>query len=72
MVKLVLTLAFEVLIGVALGGTVLAVLVPVLSHFGLVSSDDMTGAFVISSVLVISVGLMIFRPGSALNRHFER
>ena len=50
----------------------LAVLVPVLSHFGLVSSDDMTGAFVISSVLVISVGLMIFRPGSALNRHFER
>jgi len=72
MVKLVLTLAFEVMIGVALGGTVLAVLVPVLSHFGLVSSGDMTGAFVIISVLVISVGLIILRPGSALNRHFER
>ena len=72
MLRLVLAVAFEVMVGVAIGGVLLAVLIPVLGHFGLVQPGDLTGAVVIIGALVCSVGLMILRPGSALNRRFER
>ena len=72
MVKLLVTVAFEVVVGVALGGAVLAVVIPVLSHFGLIGSEGMAGALVITGGLVIAVGFMVLRPGSALNRRFER
>ena len=72
MVRLVLAVVVEILVGTAIGGAVLAVLIPVLGHFGLVEPGDLTGAVIIIGALVCSVGLMILRPGSALNRHFER
>ena len=71
MVKLLLTVAFEVVVGVALGGAALALIIPVLSHFGMAGSGGLVTALVTTGVLVISVGLMVLRPGSALNRRFE-
>jgi hypothetical protein len=60
------------MVGVALGGGMLAVLVPVLSHSGLLDPGGTAGAIVVTGVLMTSVGLMVLRPGSALNRRFER
>ena len=72
MLRLGIALICEVMVGVALGGAILALLVPVLSHVGLLDPGDMAGAIVVTGVLVASVGLMVLRPGSALNRRFER
>ena len=72
MLRLAVAIVCEVMVGVALGGAMLAVLVPVLSHVGLLDPGDMAGAIVVTGVLTASVGLMVLRPGSALNRRFER
>ena len=72
MLRLVLAVALEGMVGVAIGGVLLAVLIPVLSHFGLIDQGNVVATLVITSVLVTSVGLMVLRPGSALSRYFER
>lgn len=70
--KLVLFIICEVMVGIALGGALLAVLVPVLSHVGILGSGGTAGAILITGVLITSIGVMLLRPGSALNRRFER
>ena len=72
MLRLAVAIVCEVMVGVALGGGMLAVLVPVLSHVGLLGSGGAAGTILITSVLITSIGFMVLRPGSALNRRFER
>ncbi len=71
MIRLLLAVAVEIIVGVALGGALLAILVPVLSYRGFVHSN-LAVTIVIVGVLAICVGSMVLRPGSALNRRFER
>ena len=69
MLKLMLRVLVEILIGVSLAGVVLAASVPVLIRYELVTPGDLAGTFVIAGALVIAVGGMLFRRGSALNRY---
>ena len=62
----------ETVVGVAIGGVLLAMALPALNHFGLIASHDLAGAVLITLVLVCTIGAMILRPGSAMNRYFKR
>ena len=72
MLRLLVTILAEAIVGIVISGVLLAMAVPVLYHYGLIASNDLAGAAVITLVLVGTVGAMILRPSSAMNRYFRR
>lgn len=69
MLKLMLRMLGEMLIGITLGGIVLAISVPMMLRSGVVTSGGLAGPVIIGGTLVLAVAGMVFRPGSALNRY---
>lgn len=72
MLRLLVTLLAEAVVGLMIGGVLLALTVPVLNRYGIVGPNDLLGAVVIALVLVGTVGAVIFRPGGAMNRYLKR
>lgn len=68
MVKLILGMVGEILIGFFLAGIVLAIGVPMLMRSGLIVPGDVVSVCLIAGTLALAVGAMLFRPGSALHR----
>jgi len=68
MLKLILRMLGEILVGIFVGGVVLAISIPMLMRTGLITTGDLAGVLFIAVTLVLSVAGMLFRPGSAINR----
>ena len=68
MVKLIMLVIVETVLGVAAAAVILVVLIPVLIGHRFITPGDLTGSIVIGAVLLVAVGAMLFRPGSALHR----
>jgi hypothetical protein len=68
MVKLILRVGGEILIGFFLAGIVLAISVPMLMRSGVIAAGDVASVCIISGTLALAVGAMLFRPGSAIHR----
>ena len=66
--KLIVHVAVEVVVGLMVGGVILAVLIPPLLRRHWIEQGDVRGACLISLVLLITVGVMVFRPGGTLRR----
>lgn len=71
MLRLLVTVLAEAIVGLVIGGVLVAMAVPVLNHYGLIASNDLAGAAVITLVLAGTMGAAIFRPGSAMHRYFH-
>jgi hypothetical protein len=72
MIGLALLVLLEAVIGVALAGIALAIVIPLLLRFGWIAAGGATGAVVVVAVLVMTVAIVILRPGSAISRHTRR
>ena len=72
MLKLLLGVLLEVFIAVSLSGTVLALLVPALSLTQAVGKGDVRVIVAVVGVLLASVAVALFRPGSAIHRYIKR
>jgi hypothetical protein len=72
MLRVLVIVLVEAIVGVMIGGVVLAMAIPALYHYGLLAAGDLAGAVLITLVLVCTVGAMIWRPGSAMNRYLRR
>jgi hypothetical protein len=72
MIKLALLVLAEAAIGVALAGVVLAIIIPLLLRFGWIAPGGAAGTAAIVAVLVMAVAVLLFRPGSAINRYTRR
>ena len=68
MAKLVLLGLLDTLVGVAVAGGLIAILIPVLVRRGILTPGDLRGVIVMALILVVCVGVSLFRPGSAFNR----
>jgi hypothetical protein len=68
MVKLILRMVGEVLIGFFLAGMVLAISIPMLMRFEVIAPGDVASVCIIAGTLALAVGVMLFRPGAALHR----
>ena len=68
MLKMMLLILVEVVIGLAVAGALLAIAVPVLVGNELLTPGDLRGVLLVFLVLVVCVGGAVFRPGSTLNR----
>ena len=68
MVKLILRIVGEILIGFFLAGIILAISVPLLMRSGMIVPGDVVRVCLIAGTLALAVGAMVFRPGSALHR----
>jgi hypothetical protein len=68
MVKLILGMVGEILIGFFLAGIILAIGVPMLVRSGMIVPGDVVSVCLIAGTLALAVGAMLFRPGSALHR----
>jgi hypothetical protein len=72
MVKLLLSVFVEAIVGVSLAGLLLAVIVPALNHYRPTGAEDTTAAIVIVAVIVVVTAGVLLRPGSAINRWIRR
>jgi hypothetical protein len=72
MLKLIMSVLVEAVIGLAVAAVVLAIAVPVMVRRDLIVPGDLAGSVVIAGVLVCAIGGMLFRPGSAINRYGKR
>ena len=72
MVRLVLAVLVEIVIGLAIAAIVLAVRVPMMIGGGLMAPGDLVGTLAIAAVLAAAVGGMLLRPGSAICRYSKR
>jgi len=72
MIGLALLVLLETVIGVALAGIALAIVVPLLLRFGWIAAGGAAGTFVVVAVLVMAVAVVVLRPGSAMSRHTRR
>ena len=72
MLRLIVMVLLETIAGVAIGGVLLAIALPALNRYDLIAPDGLAGAVLITLVLVCTIGVMILRPGSAMNRYFRR
>jgi hypothetical protein len=72
MLKLTLLVIVEAVIGIAAAAVLLAVIVPLLIRRHFIAPGDLSGSVLIGVVLILAVGAMLLRPGSALNRHGKR
>ena len=68
MLKLTMLVIVEAVIGLAAAAVLLAVIVPLLIGHHFIAPGDVAGSVVIGAVLILAIGAMLFRPGSALNR----
>jgi hypothetical protein len=66
--KLLLHVILEALVGVMVGGVILALVIPQLLRRHWMEQGDVLGAAVVALVLLITIGAMVLRPGSALHR----
>lgn len=69
MLKLAVLVLLEVMLAITVAGVVLAILVPVLIRYELIAIGDFTGSIVIAGTILVTIGAMLFRPGSAVNRY---
>jgi hypothetical protein len=72
MMKLVIGVVIEVLVGTMIAGLILALAIPLLNRSNVVVMHDATSQVVIISVLIGAVALALFRPGSAIRRYMRR
>jgi hypothetical protein len=68
MVKLLLGVLVEAIAGLSLAGLILAIVVPVLHHYRSIQDGDLISMGVIVGVIVCVTGIVLARPGSAINR----
>jgi hypothetical protein len=72
MLKLLLGVLIEVVIAVSLAGAILALLVPALSLTQAAGKGDVRVIVAVVGVLLASVAVALFRPGSAIHRYIKR
>jgi hypothetical protein len=72
MIKLLLSVLLEATIGISLAGLLLAVVVPVLNRYRQASLDDSATAIAVGVVIAGVTAVVLFRPGSAINRWRRR
>jgi len=72
MFRLLMLVAFETAIGIAAAGVLLAVAIPMMVRRHLIMPGGVAGSVLISVVLIGAIALMLFRPGSAINRFVSR
>ena len=69
MMKLLVAVVTEVIVGVTFAGVILALAIPLLNSTDTGAGHDTTTQLITTSVLVAAVGLALFRPGSAIRRY---
>jgi len=69
MSKLLLGILIETAVGLAIAAVGIAVIVPLLVHRGWIFQGDGGAAVVVTAVPICAVGVLLLRPGSALNRY---
>ena len=72
MLKLLLGVLIEVFIAVSLAGAMLALVIPALSLSQAVGKGDVRVIVAVVGVLLASVAVALFRPGSAIHRYIKR
>jgi H+/Cl- antiporter ClcA len=72
MVKLLLSVILEAVVGISLAGLILAVFVPLERRYAPDRAPDGLSAAVIIAVIVGAVAAVLFRPRSAINRWIRR
>ena len=65
-IKLIVTVFVETVLGVAIAGGILATAVPILVRRGLLAVGDARGLLLVGLVAVLCIAAMILRPRSAL------
>ena len=68
MLRLILRMLGEVLIGIFAAGLVLGIGIPILIRTGVIAEGGIAGLLVIAGTLVLAICGMVLRPGSALKR----
>ncbi len=71
-VRLVLTVVVESLLGLTIAAGILAIGIPVLLRSGVIDPGDPRGSLLIASVVIVCIAAAIFRPGSALRERRKR
>ena len=71
MLKLLLGVVIELLVGTMVAGLILALVIPLLNRSDLADGNDVTSQIVITGVLIGAVAIALFRPGSAINRYIK-
>jgi hypothetical protein len=61
-------LVVEAIVGISVAGALLAIVVPLLIEHSVIAPGDGAGVVLITSVLLLAIGVALFRPGSALRR----
>ena len=69
MMKLLLGVAIELFVGVSVAGGILSLLIPALSLSDGLGERDVRVIAAVVGVLLVSVGVALFRPGSAIRRY---
>ncbi len=72
MLKLTMLVILDAVIGIAAAAVLLAVTVPLLIGHHVIMPGDLAGSVMIGVVLILFIGAMLFRPGSALRRFDKR
>ena len=72
MLQLLLGVLVEVFIAVSLAGAILALLIPALNLSQAVGKGDVRVIVAVVGVLLASVAIALFRPGSAIHRYIKR
>lgn len=72
MLKLLFGILIEVFIAVSLAGAILALLIPALHLSQAVGTGDVRVLVAVVGVLLASVAIALFRPGSAIHRYIKR
>jgi hypothetical protein len=72
MLKLLLGVVIEVFIAVSLAGAILGLLIPALRLSQAVGKGDVRVIVAVVGVLLASVAVALFRPGSAIHRYIKR
>jgi len=72
MVKLMLGIIVETIVGFCLAGLILAIVVPVLNHYKPLRADDLLSLVVVVAVIVCVTAAVLIRPGGAIKRFMRR
>ena len=70
--KLLLGVLIEICVGVSVAGGILALLIPALSRSDALGERDRAAIAAVVGVLIVSVVVALFRPGSAIRRYAKR
>jgi hypothetical protein len=69
MLKLVLFILRDMVIGFMLAGIALGIGIPILMKSGVVSRGEISGSLVIAATVLLAICGMLFRRGGALRQH---